>query len=145
MNTHSIGHVKISIMQHSVDAMTLFLHTSIYFWGLLVEVMRTKFPMGQAGKELLVKSHLNYCMNFGNLFFINTRPIRTLANPSNVVILKKTQNSKGHDWCYGYFPSSAAKNPESFGKWNTFGQFVDSWQNLVQKDCEKQRVLSRSS
>jgi len=28
-------------------------------------------------------------MDFGNFFFINTGPIRTLTNPSNVVILKQ--------------------------------------------------------
>jgi len=50
--------------------------------------------MDQAGKERLVKSRLNYCMDFGNLFFINTGPIRTLANPFNTVILNQTKTAK---------------------------------------------------
>ena len=94
INARRMEHIKISIMQLSIDAITLFLHTSIYFWGLLVEVMRTKFPMDQAGKEPVVKSHLNYCMDFGNLFFINKGPIRILANLSNVVILKQPKTVK---------------------------------------------------
>jgi hypothetical protein len=35
-NARKMGHTKISITQHFMVAITLFLHTSIYFWGLLV-------------------------------------------------------------------------------------------------------------
>jgi len=50
--------------------------------------MRTKFPTDQGGKEPLVKSR------FGKLIFINTGPIRILANPSNVVILNQPKTVK---------------------------------------------------
>ena len=89
-----MGRIKISIIQNSVDAITLFLHTSVYSWGLLVEVMRTKIPTDEAGRETLSNSHLNYCMDFGKFFFINTGPIRTLANPLNVVILTQPKTVK---------------------------------------------------
>ena len=47
--------------------------------------------MDQAEKERLVKSHLNYCTDFRNIFFINTGPIRTSADISNIVIPKQTK------------------------------------------------------
>jgi hypothetical protein len=44
INARRIGHFTLSITQHFLDPTTLILHTSTYFWGLLVTVMRMKFP-----------------------------------------------------------------------------------------------------
>jgi hypothetical protein len=58
-------------------------------------------------------------MGFGKLFFINTGPIRTLANLSNVVILKQPKTVKDTTGVMDTFHRLQLK-PREFWKMKTF-------------------------